>query len=98
MPRRPRFRDWHLLPEVLLLIHAGVCRSERPPALEEETMRRMVLTLIMAAAVVSIAPAQPQQKKRVAVMNFDYATVKSYSAAIFGTEQDIGKGIADLIV
>src|SRR5271157_564133 len=29
--------------------------------------------------------------KRVAVMNFDYATVKSYSAAIFGTEQDIGK-------
>jgi len=61
-------------------------------------MRRMVVTLILAAAVVSTAPAQQQQKKRVAVMNFDYATVKSYSAAIFGTEQDIGKGIADLVV
>src|ERR1700690_216565 len=62
------------------------------------TMRRMVLTLIMAAAVVSTAPAQQnQQKKRVAVMDFDYATVKSYSAAIFGTEQDNGKGNSDLI-
>ncbi len=59
-------------------------------------MRRMVVSLILAAAVVSTAPAQ--QKKRVAVMNFDYATVRSYSAAIFGTDQDIGKGIADLIV
>lgn len=61
-------------------------------------MRRMVLTLILAAVAVSAAFAQQQQKKRVAVMNFDYATVKSYSAAIFGTEQDIGKGIADLVV
>lgn len=59
-------------------------------------MRSTVLALILAAAVVSIAPAQ--QKKRVAVMNFDYATVQSYSAAIFGTDQDIGKGIADLVV
>ncbi len=60
-------------------------------------MRRTVLTLILAAVAVATAPAQ-QQKKRVAVMDFDYATVKSYSAAIFGTDQDIGKGIADLIV
>jgi curli biogenesis system outer membrane secretion channel CsgG len=59
-------------------------------------MRRTVLTLILAAAVVSTGLAQ--QKKRVAVMNFDYATVKSYSAAIFGTDEDIGKGIADLVV
>ena len=58
--------------------------------------QRVALSLILAAAVVSTAPAQ--QKKRVAVMNFDYATVKSYSAAIFGTDQDIGKGIADLVV
>ena len=59
-------------------------------------MRRMWIGLVLAAAMVSSAPAQ--QKKRVAVMNFDYATVKSYSAAIFGTDEDIGKGIADLIV
>lgn len=38
------------------------------------------------------------QKKRVAVMNFDYATVQSGVQAIFGTNQDIGKGIADLLV
>jgi curli biogenesis system outer membrane secretion channel CsgG len=39
-----------------------------------------------------------QQKKRVAVLNFDYATVQSGVAAIFGSNQDIGKGIADLLV
>src|SRR5262252_6047085 len=42
--------------------------------------------------------AQAQTKKRVAVMNFDYATVQSGVAAIFGSNQDIGKGIADLMV
>jgi curli biogenesis system outer membrane secretion channel CsgG len=31
-------------------------------------------------------------------MNFDYATVKSDSQAIFGTDVDIGKGITDLLV
>ena len=37
-------------------------------------------------------------KKSVAVLNFDYATVQSGVAAIFGTNQDVGKGIADLLV
>ena len=31
-------------------------------------------------------------------MNFDYATVQNNVSAIFGTNQDIGKGIADLLV
>jgi curli biogenesis system outer membrane secretion channel CsgG len=39
-----------------------------------------------------------QNKKRVAVMNFDYATVRSSVAAIFGGDEDMGKGIADLLV
>jgi curli biogenesis system outer membrane secretion channel CsgG len=39
-----------------------------------------------------------QQKRSVAVMDFDYATVQSGVAAIFGTNQDVGKGLADLIV
>ena len=39
-----------------------------------------------------------QQKKRVAVMNFDYATVQSGVTSLFGTNQDIGKGIADILV
>ena len=39
-----------------------------------------------------------QNKNRVAVMNFDYATVRSSVAAIFGGDADVGKGIADLLV
>ncbi|MBZ5584638.1 MAG: curli production assembly protein CsgG [Acidobacteriia bacterium] len=57
--------------------------------------RALVGLLVCAAALV---PANAQQKKRVAVMNFDYATVQSQVSALFGTNQDIGKGIADLLV
>jgi len=38
------------------------------------------------------------QKRRIAVMDFEYGTVKSSVAAIFGTNQDIGKGISDMLV
>ena len=57
-----------------------------------KTVPWAVLLMVWAAA------AQAQQKKRVAIMNFDYATVQSDVASIFGTNQDIGKGIADLLV
>jgi len=53
---------------------------------------RLFMVLLLAAGVC------PAQKKRVAVMNFDYATVQSSVSAIFGTNQDIGKGIADVLV
>lgn len=43
-------------------------------------------------------PANAQTKKRVAVVDFEYATVQSGAAAIFGQNLDIGKGIADLLV
>ncbi len=39
-----------------------------------------------------------QNKKRVAVMDFDYATVHSSVAALFGSDVDVGRGIADLMV
>src|ERR1017187_5613063 len=52
----------------------------------------------MLAILSAVGLAQAQQKKRVAVMNFDYATVQSGVSAIFGTNQDGGKGIADLLV
>ncbi len=58
-------------------------------------MRRLFTILTLAALAVSAGFAQ---KKRVAVMDFDYATVRSNSSAIFGTDLDIGKGITDLIV
>ncbi len=52
-----------------------------------------------AAAAPAAAPAQPQgRKKRVAVFDFDYATVQTNSSAIFGTNVDVGKGISDLLV
>jgi len=56
------------------------------------------LSVIFLALATSIGVSQAQQKKRVAVMNFDYATVHSSVASIFGSNQDVGKGIADLLV
>src|SRR5579872_5296775 len=55
---------------------------------------------VAAIVVLSLAGAGPlaAQKKRVAVMNFDYATVQSSVQGIFGSNQDVGKGIADLLV
>jgi curli biogenesis system outer membrane secretion channel CsgG len=44
------------------------------------------------------APAAAGRRPRVAVMDFDYATVQTYSSAIFGTNVDVGKGITDLLV
>ena len=58
-------------------------------------MKRQLI--VLAAMLVAGSQAQAQ-KKRVAVMNFDYATVQSGVAAIFGSNQDVGKGIADLLV
>ena len=53
-----------------------------------------------AASAPGAASFQAPQgrKKRVAVFDFDYATVRTNSAALFGTDIDIGKGIADLLV
>jgi curli biogenesis system outer membrane secretion channel CsgG len=60
-------------------------------------MSRKTLSLVILVMLWTGA-AQAQQKKRVAIMNFDYATVQSDVSSIFGTNQDIGKGIADLLV
>ncbi len=49
-----------------------------------------------AAAQEAAATAAP--KHRVAVMNFDYGTVRTTVAQIFGSDQDVGKGISDLLV
>jgi curli biogenesis system outer membrane secretion channel CsgG len=38
------------------------------------------------------------RKKRVAIFDFDYATVQTASSAAFGTNVDVGKGITDLLV
>jgi len=58
--------------------------------------RRALSTLALACLLTSFAFAQG--KKRVAVMDFEYGTVHSNVAAIFGTDVDIGKGINDMLV
>ncbi|HEY7302925.1 MAG TPA: CsgG/HfaB family protein [Bryobacteraceae bacterium] len=42
--------------------------------------------------------AQQTAKRKVAVLDFQYATVMSSVQAIFGTTQDVGRGISDLLV
>jgi len=51
---------------------------------------------ILICALVS--PCAAQEKKRVAVLNFDYGAVQSSATALFGTNVDVGKGISDLLV
>jgi curli biogenesis system outer membrane secretion channel CsgG len=56
-------------------------------------------TKLLASAAGAATPQAPQvRKKRVAVFDFDYATVRTSTAALFGTDIDVGKGIADLLV
>ncbi len=59
-------------------------------------MRKVAALVFVSFVFASVASAQA--KKRIAVMDFDYGTVRSYVASIFGTDQDVGKGIADLLV
>ncbi len=59
-------------------------------------MRRFLLIILFLGFSISWASAQT--KPRVAVLSFDYGTVRSESSAIFGTDFDIGKGITDLLV
>ena len=54
---------------------------------------------VVAALLLATAPLAAQQAKmRVAVLDFDYGTVKTDVAAIFGSDQDVGKGITDLLI
>lgn len=60
----------------------------------------LVFLAVCCSAVVAqdAAPTAPAVKHRVAVMNFDYGTVRTTVAQIFGSDQDVGKGISDLLV
>ena len=58
-------------------------------------MRRantLVLLFLLTSSIFA------QQKRRVAVMDFNYGTVSTSVAAIFGSNQDVGKGIVDLLI
>src|SRR5262249_15963226 len=59
-------------------------------------MVRWINTLFLIVLFASTVSAQA--KKRVAVLDFDYKTVKTNADAVFGTTVDVGKGITDLLV
>jgi curli biogenesis system outer membrane secretion channel CsgG len=51
-----------------------------------------------AGSPAAAKPAQQGRKFRVAIFDFDYATVHSGVSALFGTDVDVGKGISDMLV
>src|SRR5450631_1124172 len=55
-----------------------------------------ILTLISLSAA-GFGESSPQ-RHRIAVLDFNYATVMTASQAVFGTNQDIGKGISDILI
>ncbi len=62
-----------------------------------------VLAILLAIAAGSLEqPAAgqnaPRRRPRIAVLDFDYATVMSSSSALFGSNVDVGRGITDLLV
>ena len=75
-------------------------------------MRHNFAFIAMLLALTLPAPAQKKgavepppppaipfaSRRKVAVLDFNYATVYSSVSAIFGTNQDIGKGISDLLI
>jgi curli biogenesis system outer membrane secretion channel CsgG len=69
----------------------------RADLFQEKFVMLKKLALLSLGAVLAAVPAAAQ-KPKVTVMDFGYGTVKTSVAAYFGTDQDIGKGIADLLV
>jgi curli biogenesis system outer membrane secretion channel CsgG len=56
-------------------------------------MQRLLFTILVLTSI-----ASAQTKTRVAVMNFEYGTVQTGVSGVFGSNVDIGKGIADMLV
>jgi curli biogenesis system outer membrane secretion channel CsgG len=54
--------------------------------------------ILIAALSLSPVFAQQTNKRKVAILDFNYGTVMTSVQAVFGTNQDIGKGISDLLV
>ncbi|MFB3815261.1 MAG: CsgG/HfaB family protein [Terriglobales bacterium] len=62
-------------------------------------MRKLVLLCVtVLVASLALHAADTARKKRVAVLDFDYGTVKSGTDALFGTSVDVGKGMTNLLV
>src|SRR5579872_1538199 len=56
------------------------------------------LLTTLAQSLPASSQDAPKRRPRIAVLDFDYGTVQTASAALFGTNVDVGKGIVDLLV
>jgi curli biogenesis system outer membrane secretion channel CsgG len=64
---------------------------------EVDAMRRAIqVAVIMLVGTAFLHGAE--RKKRVAVLDFEYGTVRSQAQALFGTDVDVGKGMTNLLV
>src|SRR3989454_10998214 len=61
-------------------------------------MKRIAVFVVALTVGAGLLVGQAASKRRVAVLDFDYATVHQWVYDIFGSDQDIGKGIADMVV
>jgi curli biogenesis system outer membrane secretion channel CsgG len=61
-------------------------------------MKRLLTVGLMVLLSAAMLHAQEGRKKRVAIFDFEYGTVRSTVAGIFGTDIDVGKGMSDLLV
>ncbi len=61
-------------------------------------MRKLLTLAAGSLLTITTAIGQAPAKRRVAVLDFNYGTVKTSVQALFGTDQDIGKGITDLLI
>jgi len=61
-------------------------------------MLRIVRLFTVLVVLAATCAAQKDTRKRVAVLDFDYGTVQSYVYSIYGSNQDVGKGISDMLV
>jgi curli biogenesis system outer membrane secretion channel CsgG len=59
---------------------------------------RKIAQIIVMLLIASLMTQAADRKKRVAILDFEYGTVRSNSAALFGSDVDVGKGISDLLV
>lgn len=59
---------------------------------------RLLAVACLFLVVLPLGAQQQARKRRVAVLNFDYATVYSSVQALFNSNVDVGKGVADLLV
>ena len=84
--------------EMKLLKAAGVSDRVIGVLMDPDSAAPVVAApVVMSAPAPALTPATGPVKRRLAVEEFDFSTVKTSVQAIFGTQEDIGKGIRALL-